>query len=45
MWEPMNTRPSAIGARSTTKSPGRIDDQVAGLRDGADQATESAETA
>jgi len=33
------------GAQHNEITGGRIDDQVAGLRDGADQATESAETA
>jgi hypothetical protein len=33
------------GAQHTKPPAGRIDDQVAGLRDGADQVTESAETA
>ena len=33
------------GAQHNETAGGRIDDQVAGLRDSADQATESAETA
>jgi hypothetical protein len=33
------------GAQHNETTGGRIDDQVAGLRDDADQATESAETA